>query len=72
MTRDTYVRWTCNSCGAVEDVTGGQPKGWVGYGMTQPGVPAGEQTTLGHLCNTCAQRLEAALAARDSDDRAAR
>ena len=53
MTRENFTRWTCNLCRAVKEVTAGQPKGWVGYGFTDPGVPAGEHKTLGHLCPKC-------------------
>lgn len=55
MTRQTFVRWTCNVCETQrETATDKQPKGWVGYGFTQPNVPNGEKDTLGHLCGTCA------------------
>jgi hypothetical protein len=63
--REAIARWTCNSCGSVEETPSDkQPKGWVGYSMTETGVPAGELPVLGHLCDGCRRRVESALEGR--------
>lgn len=62
MTRENVTRWTCNTCGdRIETDTTTQPKGWVGYGFTEPDVPAGEHRVLGHLCKSCARDVSIAL-----------
>jgi hypothetical protein len=67
MTRRIFARWTCNSCGIERDTPSDeQPVGWVGYGFTETGVPAGEQRSIGHLCEECYGKVEAALEARES------
>lgn len=67
MSRESLTRWTCNACGVKRETPSmKQPSGWVGYGFTNAGVPLGEQTTLGHLCDNCAARIVAPLAAAPS------
>jgi hypothetical protein len=64
--RETFTRWTCNVCSAQEEAASGQPEGWVGYGFTNPGTPAGEHKVLGHLCRECAARIGTAMTPEDS------
>jgi hypothetical protein len=62
MTRTTIARWTCNTCGDLQETdTSKQPEGWVGYGFTEPGIPAGEHNVLGHLCRPCARTVRDAV-----------
>lgn len=61
MTRENFTRWTCNSCGAIEEMANEAerskwPKGWRGYGFTAAGVPEASKTdVIGHLCRNCAE-----------------
>ena len=61
MTRDMFVRWTCNAC-RLEAVTvpDKQPEGWVGYGFSDPDFPEGEKRLIGHLCPDCTAAVNAA------------
>lgn len=62
MTRENVVRWTCNVCQDVEEtVSDKQPEGWVGYGFTDPGRPAGESKDIGHLCKSCYRSVRNAM-----------
>ena len=66
MTRESFARWICNTCGLQEETDPSkQPKRWVGYGFTDPDLPAGEHKVLGHLCGECAGHVSNALKGSD-------
>lgn len=67
MTVETIRVWTCNVCRAsVETEPTKQPAGWVGYGFTEPDIPAASpDDNIGHLCEVCAARVKCAMVGQE-------